>query len=144
MDAQMPQRILVEIVRGGRNATIAHRLGCDRRTVRRYRRLAHALDVPVRDLCDLSQERLRKIFNARMPRHEEPDFAALASEFPNTTSRFRYERYRERQRAAGRKAMSGPHFNRLRAEYEFRETGTVRFAPLLPRLSASTAERWAP
>lgn len=144
MDAQMLKKILVEMANGERNAPIARRLGCDRRTVRRYRRLARTLDACVHDLAALPLEELRAIFNARMPRHEEPDFAGLAAEFPGSTARFRFERYRERRLAKGRNAMSLSQFNRLRFEHEFRKSGAARFAlPMLPR-SSMTVGRWTP
>jgi hypothetical protein len=143
MDAEMLKTILSGIATGRNNTAIGRAAACDRRTVRRYRRLLRALDIPPVEIAVLDGADLRDVFNARVPRHEEPDFAVLAAMFPASTARFRYERYRERQQALGKKAMSVSQFNRRRAEHDVREHGVARFATL-PNVAASSLKRWLP
>ena len=140
MDAEIVKNILVEIAAGRSNAAAGRAAGCDRRTVRRYRRLVRALGLPSAAIDAFDGEELRRIFNARLPRHDEPDFAALAAEFPGATARLRYERYRERRQAAGLTAMSVSQFNRRRAEHDVLEYGIARFASPMPKPSTGRAE----
>jgi hypothetical protein len=137
MDAETLKTIFVEIAAGRSNAAVGRAAGCDRRTVRRYRRLVRALGLPPSEIDALDGEDLRRVFNARLPRHDEPDFAVLAAMFPGSTARFRYERYRERRRALGQAAMSVSQFNRRRAEHDLLEYGAVRFAPPMPKQSTA-------
>lgn len=143
MDAALLQNILLEMAQGRGNAAVARSVGCDRRTVRRYRRLVRTLDVGLADLATWPPGLTHQMLNTRVPIYSEPDFEGLSREFPSTTARFRFERYRERMEASGSPSMSEAQFNRLRVKHGFLHNKELpRFNPHLPPCSKQPSARW--
>lgn len=101
------------------NQRIADHVGCDRRCVRRYRRLIEEACITKGMLDGLDSRSIWAFFNR--PSHVNRDaelFERLAQQHPRTTMAYRWRIYRDEQNAAGEPAISQPHFRRRVREYE--------------------------
>lgn len=137
MDAELRRDIFSCIALGASNAATARKIGCDRRTVRRYRRIGRLLDLTPSVAATMPSHEIGYVFNARMPRTEHPKFDDLDREFPQTSARFKYERYRERTADAPKRCVSLSQFNRLRVEHEFAHDESAWFTPGMSRFDSS-------
>lgn len=101
------------------NQRIADQAGCDRRCVRRYRRLIQEYGLSAEMLTGLDNRSIWTFFNR--PSHLGRDaelFERLAQQHPKTTMAHRWRAYCEEQNAAGEPAISESHFRRRVREYE--------------------------
>lgn len=101
------------------NKRIALRCGCDRRTVRRYRRLIGELGTDAELLHGCNSKTIGLLFNARSPRykHEEPAFDALIAQLPGQSERQRWRAYKDQQQSAGKQALSYGQFLRRKQQW---------------------------
>lgn len=108
-------RLLLESPRKT-NAAIARLVGCDRRRVRRYRRLLAKSKLTADDLDGCDAQTLNALFNSRTParKYAVPDFDALEATHPGRSGRFQWKQYCD---AAGSCAptLSYSQFMRCRA-----------------------------
>lgn len=87
-------RLLLESPRKT-NAAIARLVGCDRRRVRRYRRLLAASKLTANDLAGCDGQTLYSLFNSRTPskKYAVPDFDDLEASHPGRSGRFQWKKY---------------------------------------------------
>lgn len=87
-------RLLLESPRKT-NAAIARLVGCDRRRVRRYRRLLAKSKLTADDLDGCDAQTLYALFNSRTPskKYAVPDFEALEEAHASRSGRFQWKQY---------------------------------------------------
>lgn len=101
------------------NTVIARHVGCDRRRVRRYRRLIDSdRAAAVEHLEGCNGEKLNAIFNppAITRRYAPPDFDRLEKQLPDASGRVRWRAYVSEQALSQVPAMSYSQFMRCREE----------------------------
>lgn len=101
------------------NRRIADYAQCERRCVRRYRRLIEESCITEVMLYGLDSRSIWAFFNR--PSHVDRDaelFERLAQQHPRTSMAHRWRAYCEEQNAAGEPAISQSHFRRRVREYE--------------------------
>lgn len=110
-------RLLLESPRRT-NAAIARLVGCDRRRVRRYRRLLAKSKLTADDLDGCDAQTLYALFNSRTPskKYAVPDFDALEEGHPGKSGRFHWKRYCA-EAAACLPTLSYSQFMRIRAAF---------------------------
>lgn len=99
------------------NALIARKVGCDRRRVRRYRRIIAASDLVPDYLYGCDAITLNALFNLRQPpprKHVMPDFQGLEQRHPGATGLALWRAYLAEQAVSGLPAMSYSQFQRSR------------------------------
>lgn len=98
------------------NAAIARAVGCDRRRVRRYRRLLAKSKLTAGDLAGCDGQTLYSLFNSRTPskKYAVPDFDDLEASHPGRSGRFQWKSYCTHADAA-LPALSYSQFMRIRA-----------------------------
>lgn len=110
-------RLLLESPRKT-NAAIARLVGCDRRRVRRYRRLLAKSKLSADDLAGCDGQTLYALFNSRTPakKYAVPDFDALEATHPGRSGRFHWNKYcAEADDSLPLPTLSYSQFMRIRA-----------------------------
>lgn len=104
------------------NQQIADRVGCDRRRVRRYRKLVRTFDLTAADVAGCDSDTLWRAFNHRPVRytHAEPSFDALKDKLPTASAQAWWKIYAAQQAQAGRAALSYAQFVRRKQRWEGR------------------------